>query len=104
AADDRGPGGLGRGRIGRVPADLPLEDEGLTVTDSAPFSAARGRNRWEWIRPVLLGVSVLVPLLCALIAAMDPWNTGPERALAFILAVAFAGWALVLDRKLCAAR
>jgi signal transduction histidine kinase len=86
-----------------VPADLPLEDEGLTVADPAPFSAARGRNRWEWIRPMLLATSVLVPFLCAVIAAMDPWNTGPARVFAFVLAAAFAGWTLALDRKRCAA-
>lgn len=87
-----------------MPADLPLEDEGLTVTDAAPFSAARGRNRWEWIRPVLLGVSVLVPIVCALVVAMDPWTTATERVLAFVLAAAFAGWTVALDRRLCAAR
>jgi signal transduction histidine kinase len=87
-----------------VPADLPLEDEGLNVPDAASNSAARSRNRWEWIRPVLLGASVLVPSLCALMVAMDPWTTATERISSFVLAAAFVVWTLVLDRRLCAAR
>ena len=87
-----------------MPADLPLEDQGLTVPGGAPFSAARGPDRWEWIRPMLLGTCLLVPFLCAVIVAMDPWNTGPARVFAFVLAAAFAGWTLALDRKRCAAR
>jgi signal transduction histidine kinase len=87
-----------------VPAELPLEDEGLTVADAASYAAARGPNRWEWIRPVLLGASVIVPLSCAIVVAADPGTTGTERAVAFVLAAAYAGWSVACDRKLCAAR
>ncbi len=85
-----------------MPADVPLEDEGLSVAPTAR-DAARDRDRWEWIRPALRIASVILPLACAIVAATDYDNTLARRLLGFVLAVAFGGWVLLLDRKVCAA-
>ena len=105
AADDRGPRGLGRGRIGPVPGDLPVEDQGLRMAVATRLRGRRrGRNRWEWIRPALLGASIVVPLA----GASSSCSNRPRRVAGgcwrSALAAAYAGWTLALDRKLTGRR
>ena len=64
--------------------------------------AARARDRWEWIRPALRILSVILPLACAIVAATDFEATISERLLGFVLAGAFGAWVLVLNGKVCA--
>ena len=87
-----------------MPGELPVEDEGLTVVDPTSYAAARSRNRWEWIRPALLGASIVLPLVCALAVAIETGSSATVRVLALLLAVAYAGWEVLFDRKLCAGR
>jgi signal transduction histidine kinase len=80
-----------------------VEDEGLTMGSDAAHDGARARDRWEWIRPTLRWASVILPIACAIVAATDWDNTLTGRLLGFVLAVAYGGWILLLDRKVCQA-
>jgi signal transduction histidine kinase len=64
-------------------------------------SSARGPNRWEWIRPVLLGAGIILPISCAIVVAVDPDTASRDRTYAFGLALAYAAWTLALDRRVC---
>jgi len=84
-----------------VPVELPVEDEGLTVLRDAARSSARGRDRWEWIRPVLRVASGIMPLACAVVALTDGGATPRSRILSIVVAAAFSGWLLALHPKVC---
>jgi signal transduction histidine kinase len=72
---------------------------GPTAAGGRTFGLA-GRDRWEWIRPVLTIASVVLPIGCALLASFDDEGHGGRALIGVGAAIAFAAWTVVMHRPI----